>query len=51
MPSSPLRRLAVASLSLALAASLFHYGELAFGDLKDALAGEGIAVRREPVAV
>jgi cyclase len=29
----------------ALAASLFHYGELAIGDLKKYLSGEGVAVR------
>ena len=40
-----------AGADAALAASLFHYGELAIADLKDALAGEGIVVRREPVAV
>jgi cyclase len=38
-----------AGADAALAASLFHYGELAIGDLKDALAGEGIVVRREAV--
>ncbi len=31
----------------ALAASLFHFNELAIGDLKDYLAGRGIAVRRD----
>ena len=35
----------------ALAASLFHYAELAIGDLKDALAEAGIVVRRERVPV
>jgi cyclase len=35
----------------ALAASLFHYGELAIADLKDALAADGIVVRRDPVRV
>jgi cyclase len=35
----------------ALAASLFHYAELAIADLKDALAAEGIVVRRDPVTV
>ncbi|MEA2665562.1 MAG: hypothetical protein QOI11_2506, partial [Candidatus Eremiobacteraeota bacterium] len=35
----------------ALAASLFHYAELSIGDLKDALAAEGITVRREAVPV
>ena len=35
----------------ALAASLFHYAELSIGDLKDALAADGIAVRREALAV
>jgi cyclase len=36
-----------ADADAALAASLFHYGELAIGDLKDYLAAHGIAVRRE----
>jgi cyclase len=40
-----------ADADAALAASLFHYAELAIGDLKDALAREGIVVRREAVAV
>lgn len=40
-----------ADADAALAASLFHYGELAIADLKDALAREGIVVRREPVNV
>ena len=40
-----------ADADAALAASLFHYGELAIADLKDALAAEGIVVRREPVRV
>ncbi|HEX3463137.1 MAG TPA: imidazole glycerol phosphate synthase subunit HisF [Candidatus Elarobacter sp.] len=40
-----------ADADAALAASLFHYGELAIADLKDALAAEGIVVRRDPVAV
>jgi cyclase len=40
-----------ADADAALAASLFHYGELAIADLKDALADAGIVVRREPVAV
>ena len=30
----------------ALAATLFHYGIMRIGDLKDYLAGEGIPVRR-----
>jgi cyclase len=38
-----------ADADAALAASLFHYGELAIADLKDALAAEGIVVRREAV--
>jgi cyclase len=38
-----------ADADAALAASLFHYGELSIGDLKDALAYEGIVVRRETV--
>jgi imidazole glycerol-phosphate synthase subunit HisF len=41
----------VADADAALAASLFHYAELAISDLKDALAGEGIVVRRDTVAV
>jgi cyclase len=40
-----------AGADAALAASLFHYAELAIGDVKDALAARGIPVRREPVAV
>ncbi|HEV3087479.1 MAG TPA: imidazole glycerol phosphate synthase subunit HisF [Candidatus Elarobacter sp.] len=40
-----------ADADAALAASLFHYAELAIADLKDALAGAGIVVRREEVAV
>lgn len=40
-----------ADADAALAASLFHYAELAIEDLKDALAAEGIVVRREPVTV
>lgn len=40
-----------AEADAALAASLFHYGELAIGDLKDELASHGIAVRREKSAV
>jgi cyclase len=40
-----------ADADAALAASLFHYAELAIGDLKAALAREGIVVRRDPVAV
>ena len=40
-----------ADADAALAASLFHYAELAIVDLKDALAQAGIVVRREPVAV
>ncbi len=40
-----------ADADAALAASLFHYAELAIGDLKDALAREGIVVRRDTVAV
>jgi cyclase len=35
----------------ALAASLFHYGELAIVDVKRELAAHGIPVRLEPVAV
>lgn len=41
----------VADADAALAASLFHYAELAIGDLKEALAAEGIVVRREVVTV
>jgi cyclase len=40
-----------ADADAALAASLFHYAELAIVDLKEALAAAGITVRREPVAV
>ncbi|MBV8579888.1 MAG: imidazole glycerol phosphate synthase subunit HisF [Candidatus Eremiobacteraeota bacterium] len=40
-----------ADADAALAASLFHYAELAIGDLKDALAEAGIVVRRERVPV
>jgi cyclase len=40
-----------ADADAALAASLFHYAELAIGDLKDALAREGIIVRRDAVPV
>jgi imidazole glycerol-phosphate synthase subunit HisF len=40
-----------ADADAALAASLFHYAELAIEDLKDALAREGIVVRREAVPV
>jgi len=40
-----------ADADAALAASLFHYAELAIGDLKDALAREGFVVRRDTVAV
>ncbi|MEO9136581.1 MAG: imidazole glycerol phosphate synthase subunit HisF [Casimicrobiaceae bacterium] len=40
-----------AGADAALAASLFHYAQLAIGDLKDALAAAGIVVRREPVTV
>ena len=39
----------IADADAALAASLFHYAELGIGDLKDALARDGIVVRREPV--
>jgi cyclase len=38
---------AAADADAALAASLFHYGELEIGALKDALAEQGICVRRE----
>jgi imidazole glycerol-phosphate synthase subunit HisF len=38
-----------ADADAALAASLFHYAELSIADLKDALAAEGIVVRREPL--
>jgi cyclase len=40
-----------ADADAALAASLFHYGELAVPDLKDTLAALGIGVRRERSAV
>ncbi|HEV2739076.1 MAG TPA: imidazole glycerol phosphate synthase subunit HisF [Candidatus Elarobacter sp.] len=40
-----------ADADAALAASLFHYAELAIDDLKDALAREGIVVRRDTVPV
>jgi len=40
-----------ADADAALAASLFHYAELAIGDLKDALAAQGIVVRRDTVTV
>jgi imidazole glycerol-phosphate synthase subunit HisF len=40
-----------AGADAALAASLFHYAELSIGDLKDALAAEGIVVRRNTVPV
>jgi cyclase len=40
-----------ADADAALAASLFHYAELAIADLKDALAAAGVVVRREAVAV
>ncbi|MFN2461928.1 MAG: imidazole glycerol phosphate synthase subunit HisF [Candidatus Velthaea sp.] len=40
-----------ADADAALAASLFHFGELAIADLKDVLAAHGIAVRRERAAV
>jgi cyclase len=40
-----------AGADAALAASLFHYAELPISDLKDALAAEGIVVRRDPVSV
>jgi imidazole glycerol-phosphate synthase subunit HisF len=40
-----------ADADAALAASLFHYAELAIADLKDALAADGIVVRRDPVTV
>ena len=41
----------VADADAALAASLFHYAELAIGDLRDALAAQGIVVRRDTVTV
>ena len=40
-----------ADADAALAASLFHYAELSIADLKDALAADGIVVRRDTVAV
>jgi imidazole glycerol-phosphate synthase subunit HisF len=40
-----------ADADAALAASLFHYAELAITDLKDALAAAGIVVRRDVVTV
>jgi cyclase len=40
-----------AGADAALAASLFHYGELAIGDLKNILAAHGIPVRREKSAL
>jgi cyclase len=40
-----------ADADAALAASLFHYAELAITDLKDALAAAGIVVRRDVVVV
>ena len=40
-----------ADADAALAASLFHYAELAIGDLKTGLAHAGIVVRRDPVPV
>jgi cyclase len=39
-----------ADADAALAASLFHYGELEIGALKDGLAAHGITVRRESAA-
>jgi cyclase len=41
----------VADADAALAASLFHYAELAIADLKDALLAQGIVVRRDTVTV
>ncbi len=41
----------VADADAALAASLFHYAELAIADLKEALAAQGIVVRRDTVTV
>jgi cyclase len=41
----------IADADAALAASLFHYAELAIADLKDALAAQGIVVRRDTVTV
>ena len=40
-----------ADADAALAASLFHYAELAIAELKDALAAAGIVVRRDEVTV
>jgi len=40
-----------ADADAALAASLFHYAELAIAEVKDALAAAGIVVRRDEVAV
>lgn len=40
-----------ADADAALAATLFHYAELAIGDLKTGLAQAGIVVRRDPVPV
>ena len=40
-----------AGADAALAASLFHYAELAIAEVKDALAAAGIVVRRDEVAV
>jgi cyclase len=40
-----------ADADAALAASLFHYAELSIADLKDALAAEGIVVRREAAPI
>ena len=37
--------LTVGKADAALAASLFHYKELAIGDLKEYLAGRGVPVR------
>jgi cyclase len=45
------RRLRASRRDAALAASLFHYGELAIVDVKDALAAHGIVGARETVAV
>ena len=41
----------LAGADAALAASLFHYGELGIGALKDVLAAQGIVVRRDTVTV
>ena len=40
-----------ADADAALAASLFHYAELSIHDLKDALARDGLVVRRDAIAV